>query len=84
LKPCAIPLVPWRDISVDYITPLLPNKRKDRAFQQVVVVVDCLTKMCHFITTEGLGVEEVVEWFIERVYSLYGLPAMIIPDRDTQ
>src|SRR4030088_824629 len=84
LKPLAIPLVPWRDISVDYITPLPPCRRKDRVFQHVVVVVDRLTKMRHFIATEGLGVEELAERFIERVYSLHGLPETIVSDRGTQ
>jgi hypothetical protein len=40
--------------------------------------------MHHFIVTEGLGPEELVEWFIERVYSLHSLPTMIISDRGTQ
>jgi len=50
---------------VDYITPLPPCRRKDRVFQHVVVVVDRLTKMRHFIATEGLGAEELAERFIE-------------------
>jgi hypothetical protein len=64
LKLLMIPLAQRRDISIDYITPLPPYRRKDRAFQHVVVVVDRLTKMYHFIATEGLGVEELVEQFI--------------------
>jgi hypothetical protein len=69
---------------VDYITPLPPCRRKDRVFQHVVVVVDRLTKMRHFIVTEGLGTEELTEWFIERVYSLYSLSETIVSDRGTQ
>jgi hypothetical protein len=65
LKPLTIPLVPWCDISVDYITLLQPYRRKDRAFQHVVVMVDRLTKMRHFIATEGLGAKELAERFIE-------------------
>jgi hypothetical protein len=78
LKPLAVPLAPWREISVDYITPLPPCKRKDRVCQHVVVVVDRLTKIRHFIATEGLGTEELAERFIERVCSLHGLPATSI------
>jgi hypothetical protein len=84
LKPLTIPLVPWCDISMDYITPLLPCSRKERVVQHVVVVVDRLTKMRHYIVTEGLGAEELAEWFIERVYSLHSLPATIISNRGTQ
>ena len=50
----------------------------------MVVVVDRLMKMHHFIATEGLGTEELAERFIERVYSLHGLPETIISDRGTQ
>jgi hypothetical protein len=84
LKPLAILLIPWRDISMDYITPLPPYRRKDRTFQHMVVVVDRLTKMCHFIATEGLEVEELAERFIERVYNFYSLPETIVSDRGTQ
>jgi hypothetical protein len=84
LKPLMVPLVPWRDISVDYITLLPRYKRKDHVVQHMVVVEDRLTKIRHFIVTEGLGVEELAERFIERVYSLYGLLETIISDRGTQ
>src|SRR3982074_1331175 len=40
--------------------------------------------MRHFIATEGLGAEELAERFIERVYSLHGLPETIVSDRGTQ
>jgi hypothetical protein len=84
LKPLTILLAPWCNISMDYIIPLPPYRRKDRAFQHMVVMVDRLTKMRHFIATEGLGKEELAERFIERVYSLHSLPATIISDRVTQ
>jgi hypothetical protein len=84
LKPLMILLAPWRNISVDYITPLPPYRRKNRAVQHVVDVVDRLTRIRHFIATEGLGIEELAEQFIERVYGLHGLPETIISDRGTQ
>jgi hypothetical protein len=61
LKPLSILLVPWRDVSVDYIILLPPCRRKDCAFQYVVVIWDHLTKMCHFIATEGLGAEKLAK-----------------------
>jgi hypothetical protein len=61
LKSFAVPLAPWWDISVDYITPLPPCKRKEQVFQHLVVVVDRLTKIRHFIAIKGLGTEELVE-----------------------
>jgi hypothetical protein len=64
--------------------PLPPCRRKECVSQHMVVVVDRLTKMCHFIASEGLGAEELAKRFIERVYILYGLPATIVSDRGTQ
>jgi len=84
LKPLPIPLAPWRDISVDYITPLPPYTRRGRVYNHVAVVVDRLTKMRHFIATETLEAEELADRFIERVYSLHGSPETIVSDRGTQ
>jgi len=84
LKPLPIPLAPWRDISVDYITPLPPCSRYSQTFKHVAVVVDRLTKMRHFIATEGLSTEEFADRFIARIYALHGLPHTIVSDRGSQ
>lgn len=86
LKPLPLPNAPWRDISVDYVTPLPKSRRggKGPAYQHVAVVVDRLTKMRHFIPCEGLTTEELVEKFIDRIYTLHGLPDTIVSDRGVQ
>ena len=84
LKPLPLPLSPWKDISVDYVTPLPECRRRGQIFKHVAVVVDRLTKMRHFIPTVGLGTEELVDRFIEKVYSLHGLPDTIVSDRGVQ
>lgn len=84
LKPLPIPLAPWRDISVDYITPLPPCTRRGSTYKHIAVVVDRLTKMRHFIATETLEAEELADRFIERVYTLHGLPETIVSDRGSQ
>jgi hypothetical protein len=84
LKPLPIPLAPWKDISVDYITPLPPCTRRGQTYRHVAVVVDRLTKMRHFIPTATLEAEELAERFIERVFSLHGLPDTVISDWGTQ
>ena len=83
LKPLPLPLAPWRDILVDYITPLLACVRHGKEYKHVVVVVDRLTKMRHFIATVTLEANELAERFIEKVYSLHGLPETIVSDRGT-
>lgn len=84
LKPLPLPLSPWRDISVDYITPLPPSNRRGRSYRHVAVVVDRLTKMRHFIAKETLEAEELMDAFLQRVYSLHGCPETIISDRGSQ
>jgi hypothetical protein len=84
LKPLPLPLAPWQDISVDYITPLPPCERRGQTFNHVVVVVDRLTKMRHFIPTVGLDAAELADRFVDRVYSLHGLPTTIVSDRGSQ
>lgn len=84
LKPLPLPLSPWRDISVDYITPLPPSNLRGRSYRHVAVVVDRLTKMRHFIATETLEAEELMDAFLQRVYSLHGCPETIISDRGSQ
>ena len=59
LKPLPLPLAPWRNISVDYITPLPSCARRGQTFNHIAVVIDRLTKMQHFIATESLGAEEL-------------------------
>lgn len=84
LKPLPLPLSPWRDISVDYITPLPPCTRRGRTYKHVAVVVDRLTKMRHFIATETLEADELMDAFLHRVYSLHGCPETIVSDRGSQ
>ncbi|KHE79946.1 hypothetical protein GE21DRAFT_1219590, partial [Neurospora crassa] len=49
----------------------------------VTIVVDKLTKMRYFIPYEGLLSEELVEKFINYIYTLYGLPDTIVLDKGT-
>jgi Integrase zinc binding domain/Integrase core domain len=84
LKPLPIPVAPWRDISVDYITPLPDCLYRGQKLKHIAVVVDRLTKMRHYIATEGLSAEELAERFIDRVWSLHGTPESIVSDRGSQ
>lgn len=84
LKPLPIPFSPWKDIAVDYITPLPECERRGRKFRHIAVVVDRLTRMRHFIPTETLEAEELADLFLSRVYAVHGLPESIVSDRGTQ
>jgi len=81
LMPNSIPEKPWTHISADFITKLLLAQ----GYDLILVVVDRLTKMVHFIpTTEKTLAEGLARLFRDNVWKLYGLPKSIISDRRLQ
>jgi len=69
LMPNSIPERPWTHISADFITkpPLA------QGYDSILVVVDCLTKMVHFIpTTEKTSAEKLARLFRNNVWKLHG------------
>jgi len=69
---------PWAYISADFITKLLLVQE----YNSILVVVDRLTKIVHFIpTTEKTLVEGLARLFRDNVWKLHGLPESIISDR---
>ena len=50
-----------------------------------MVVVNCFTKMAHFIGLEtNATAKDVVDTFLKEVWKLYGLPSKIISDIDAK
>ena len=78
LKPFKIPVLAWSDISIDYAVDLPPSKRDGEIFHKILVVVDRLSKMRHFIPTTSLDTSELVECLIKNIYRLHGAPDSII------
>jgi len=79
--PNSIPERPWMHISTDFITklPLV------QGYDSILVVVDQLTKMVHFIpTTEKTSAEGLARLFRDNVWKLHSLPESIISDRGPQ
>jgi hypothetical protein len=81
LKPLELPTRPWTDISIDYVTTLPPCTRNGKTYEHILVVVDRLTKMRHFIPVSGFTTDELVTAFVDTVYRLHGAPDTIISDR---
>ena len=53
-----------------------------QGYDSILVVVDRLTKMVHFIpTTEKTLAEELARLFRDNVWKLHGLPESIILDK---
>jgi len=77
----SIPKKPWAHISADFITKL----PLAQGYDSILVVVDQLTKMVHFIpTTEKTLAEGLARLFRDNVWKLHGLPESIISDRGPQ
>jgi len=81
LIPNSIPEKPWTHILADFITKL----PLAQGYDSILVVVDQLTKMVHFILTmEKTSAEGLVRLFRDNVWKLHGLPESIILDRGPQ
>jgi len=79
--PNSIPEKPWTHISADFITKL----PLAQGYDSILVVVDRLTKMVHFIPTiEKTSAEGLARLFRDNVWKLHGLPESIISDRGPQ
>ncbi|POM67145.1 Polyprotein [Phytophthora palmivora] len=80
LEPLRIPDERWRSISIDFITDL---PKTEHGFDSIWVVVDRLTKRCHFVsTTKKVTAEGVACLFIDNVWKHHGMPTNIVSDRD--
>ncbi len=81
LKPLPVPERAWQHVSMDFITHL-PRSGKHDA---VLVVVDRLTKMRHFVPCQGTcNAEETARLYVRHVWKLHGLPLSVVSDRGSQ
>ena len=82
LMPLSIPEKIWEDISMDFVGPLPVTPSGN---DSILVVIDRLSKMAHFLPCKtDIDAKGVAELFVERVWSLHGLPKSIVTDRGTQ
>jgi hypothetical protein len=66
---------------MDFITHLPASQ----GYDAILVVVDRLTKMKHFLLCKGTcDSKEVAQLYIEHIWKLHGLPKTIISDRGPQ
>lgn len=81
LQPIPIPTRPFEVITMDFI-PELPNSS---GFDNILVIVDKLTKYGLFIpTTTKITEKETAALLFKHIFSEYGLPKQIISDRDVR
>jgi hypothetical protein len=79
LQSISVPQQTWHTITMDFVEGLPPTAQANC----ILVVVDKFTKYNHFIALKhpftAAGVAKV---FLENIYKLHGMPAVIISDRD--
>ena len=75
-----LPTEKWQQISMDFLSGLPKTARGNT---MIMVVVDTLTKMAHFVpcaaTTKA---PDVARLYVEHIFKLHGWPKVIITDRD--
>jgi hypothetical protein len=77
--PLHIPPRPLHTLGLDYLTHLHVRK----GFDNVVSVVDHLTRMAYFLPcTYSWTPEETAYLFLQGVYRLHGLPRVLVYDPD--
>lgn len=82
LQPLPIPDCPFGSVPMDHTVKLPVNKGECNC---ILIVVDQLTKMAHFIPTkETNAADKLSQTFIQRVFLARGLPDDIISDCGTQ
>ncbi len=81
LQPLSMPASIWFSISIDFIINLSPFS----SYDSILVVVDHLTKMVHFIMcTKTIINERTTKLFFDHVFQYHGLPENIIFDHGHQ
>jgi hypothetical protein len=74
----------WTDIIMNFVIELFDSKE----FNAILMIVDRLTKMHHYIfyvaAEENISVEEIARLLINHVWKLHELSSTIISDRESQ
>lgn len=78
IKPLGIPHKRWESVSLDLITGLPTSN----SFDAILVVVDRLTKIAHFVTCNSdLDSKTFARLYRDWIFRLHGLPDSMISDR---
>jgi hypothetical protein len=80
LKPLAVPMWKWDQISMDFVVclPKAPGGQ-----DAIWVIVDRLTKSAHFLPIKITdSMEKLADLYVREIVRLHGVPISIVSDRD--
>ena len=79
LQPLPIPVLKWKDISMDFIVGL---PRTSKGYDSIWVIVDRLTKSTHFLPVDTwYSAKKYAKLYFDRIVTLHGVPLTIVSDR---
>jgi transposase InsO family protein len=82
LQSMPMPGAPWASIAMDFLGPLPKSKNGN---ETILVVMDRLMKMAHFIPTIRKYTSEIVaNLFVKYIFRYHGLPESIVSDQDSK
>jgi hypothetical protein len=80
LQPLPILEWKWKVVTIDFITKM---PRTNKQHDSIMVVVDKLTKVVHFIPVKLTHKESnIANVYMREISRLYGIPKTIVSDRD--
>ena len=80
LKPLPVLKWRWKNIIVDFVIEL-PSFN---SYTNIMIVVECLTKMRHLILCFNIIVSSVAQLFLINVWKLHNLSDLIVFDKEMQ
>ena len=81
LKTLEVPVKRWSSVSLDLITGLPMSN----GFNALLVVVDRLSKVAHYIkTTTDVNSKQIARLFFDNIFRLHSIPNSVVSDRGTQ
>lgn len=82
LQPLTVPNAPWEQVTFDFITELPPSKFLGQVYDSILVIVDRLTKMAHYVPALSTWTaEDLTQVWMRDVVRLHGVPKLVISDR---